>query len=415
MSGRRSVLVVVDVLAPTGSLRWAHQLAELWLRSGWAVDYLSLKVRDHREGRLLPPTGATITYGDTALRRFRRAFPVTLLRGMRAAVAADLVLAISEVGLSLPFGYLLARLSRRPFVVYTQSIVEHAQSVNLSRRQLPLWRFCLAHADAVLCVSPVVARSATRLGVQPARVTVVPTGLDVDATRRLGLPGGGRRLSGAAANSLVACGELYPHKGYDLLLRAVASVRATGRRVRVTLIGQGRERPALERLAQELGVADAVTFSGQVPNPLPEIARAGAFVHCARVEAVGLALLEAMALGVPTIAADCAAGGPRLVLDEGRLGRLVEPDSVSALAEAICAHLDDPARLAELAARGPAAVRERFLPGRSAAAALDVFTGLCESRRRLRFPAVRLPQRTKPDPNRAAGVGEGGQATGDRG
>ena len=99
-------------------------------------------------------------------------------------------------------------------------------------------------------------------------------------------------------------------------------------------------------------------------------------MHCAGTEAVGLVLLEAHALGVPTIAADCAAGGPDLVLDGGKFGRLVAPGSIAELADAICAHLDDPAQLAYQAREADGYLREQFLPSRSAAIILDLLTRL---------------------------------------
>lgn len=377
MKGTRGqhVLVVVDALVNNGSIRWAHQLAALWLRSGWAVEYLSLRPGADTRGKLEPPAGASVLYGDTAVRRFRWSFPRALLRAVRAATRADVVLVVSEVGLSVPFGYLVARLTRRRFVIYVQSIPEHAYAVHVTRRKRPLWRYCLTHADAVLCVSPVGAESAARLGVEWTRITVAPTGIDVDATRRLaGVDGNGRAPAGPA-ESLVACGELYRYKGYDLLIEALAEVHADGWPVRLTLIGQGGEEPALRRLAAELGVSSAVTFRGQLHNPLPEMARAGLFVHCARVEAVGLVMLEALSLGIPIVAADCPAGGPHMVLDGGKFGRLVEPESTAALAEAIRTHLEDPTQLARQATEAEAHLREQFLPERTARIVLDVLTG----------------------------------------
>jgi glycosyltransferase involved in cell wall biosynthesis len=370
--------MVVDTLNDGGSLRWAHQLATLWLNAGAVVGFFSLKrgVEGPRP-MLRPPAGASLTYGVTADRRFRWTFPRTLLRAVLTTAAADVVFAIGEVGLSLPFAYIVARLARRPFVVYVQSIPHNSHQSHLARRERPLWRYCLARADAVLCVSPNAAASATRLGVEPSKITVAPTGIDVDAARQRGLLPATGRKPGAVEPILVACGELYPHKGYDILIRALAKVHATGRPVRLILIGQGEEGPALKRLARDLGVSDRITFLGHVENPLPTIAQAAAFVHCARTEAVGLVLLEALALGVPTIAADCEAGGPRLVLAGGKFGHLVAPDSAQALADAICAHLDNPAHLADQASQAEAHLREHFLPERTAALILEVLTRLC--------------------------------------
>jgi glycosyltransferase involved in cell wall biosynthesis len=375
----RAVLVVNDSLTDNGSLRWALELSKLWLKDDWSVVYFTLKSRV--QGRPIPlPEGLSSFYGDTTGARYRTAMPKMLLRAVRAASASDVVLVCSEVPLSLPFAFLTSRIARRPFVVYVQSIPEHSQEIHLPPSLRQVWRRCLSHADAVLCVSPASAKSAARLGVSSARITVAPTGIDVDAARARALVDVARRRPCNNPPRLVACGELNPHKGYDILVRALASVRRTGRRVRLVLIGRGSERAALERLARDLAVFEDVTFLGHVEDPLPEIARADAFVHSARVEAVGLVLLEALALGVPTIAGDCEAGGPRMVLDGGRLGRLVEPESVTALAQAICAHLDNPTDLSCRARAADAYLREHFCPARTAAICRAIMRNVSGSR-----------------------------------
>jgi glycosyltransferase involved in cell wall biosynthesis len=383
-----SVLVVVDTLTDNGSLRWVHKLAALWLEASWAVGYFSLKRGVHGRPPLMPPAGASLTYGDTAVRRFRRGLPGAVLRALRAAKAADAVLVISEVELSLPFSYVIARLVRRPFAVYVQNIPERSHDTHLNRWRSPLWRHCLTHADAVLCVSPAGLESAARMGVERSKLTVASTGIDVDAVRRLGSPDGRGWLPHAAA-PLVGCGELYHRKGYDLLLRALADVRATGRQVRLVLIGNGEEESDLKRLARDLGLSDAVTFTGHLVDPLPEMVRSTAFVHCARVEGVPQVLLEAISLGIPTIATDCDGGGPRMILGSGAYGRLVEPESVPALVAAICAHLDNPLQLAQQAVDGEAYLRQQFSPARTAEIVLDVLTRLGESRPRRRGPLSR--------------------------
>ena len=125
---------------------------------------------------------------------------------MRAAAAADIVLALGEAGLSLPFAYIVARLARRRFVIYAQGIPDHSHEAHLSRRQRPLWRYCQARADAVVCVSPVAAASAMRLGVKSSRITIAYTGIDVDAVRQAGFHAEIGHSPGPAAPTLVACG-----------------------------------------------------------------------------------------------------------------------------------------------------------------------------------------------------------------
>jgi glycosyltransferase involved in cell wall biosynthesis len=376
-----SVLVVVDELTDNGSLRWIRQLCGLWVGAGWSVRWFSLKSRVDGEP-LLPPPNVALLYGDTKGARFRTSLPRLLPRLLRTAGACDVVLVISEVGLSMPMGYLAARVARRPFVAYVQSIPEHSLEIHVKRWVRRIWRHCLVRANAVLAVSPEAAASSVRLGVASERITVARTAIDVrDVQQRASVDAEYRRPGGNAP-VLVACGELHPRKGYDLLVRALASVRQTGRRATLVLIGRGKDQPALAQLANDLGVSDSVLFLGHVENPLPVLAEADVFVHAARVEAVGLVLLEAVALGVPVIAADCEAGGPRMVLAEGRLGRLVEPESVSALAEAICGHIDSPTELLKRVEHSDDYLREHFCPQRTSETCLGVFAAVLPLSRR---------------------------------
>jgi hypothetical protein len=210
------VLIINDSLCDNGSLRWAFDLARIWLEASWAVLHLALKPHDHGSP-LLPPAGVVSLYADTAGDRYRKALPRMLTRAIHAAKAVDVVLVCSEVPFSLPFGYVVARLTRRPFVLYVQSIPEHSHEINLSSCDRPIYRQGLVDADAVLCVWPKAAESAVRLGVSPAKLTVARTGIDVDSVRRRGLVDGGTMARRDGVARLVACGELGRHKGYDIL------------------------------------------------------------------------------------------------------------------------------------------------------------------------------------------------------
>ena len=108
---------------------------------------------------------------------------------------------------------------------------------------------------------------------------------------------------------------------------------------------------ALHALADELAVQESVQFAGAVAAPLPSVARADLFCLPSRHEGLPLALLEALALGVPTIAADCSSG-VHDALDGGRVGRLIAPDDVAALSQALSEHLRDPTDLRARATLG---------------------------------------------------------------
>ncbi|MEV4640432.1 glycosyltransferase [Actinoplanes sp. NPDC049548] len=149
---------------------------------------------------------------------------------------------------------------------------------------------------------------------------------------------------------LISIGSLeQPYKGIDVLLSAIALLRARGEMVTLTHVGDGRLRRRLEQLAERLGIADGVTFVGAVPGGAPvrdHLRAADLFVLPSRAEGLPRALIEAMALGLPAIGST-AGGTPELLPD----CRLVRPGDVSGLAAAIARLIRDPAAMERDSAR----------------------------------------------------------------
>lgn len=164
---------------------------------------------------------------------------------------------------------------------------------------------------------------------------------------------------------VIGVGELSARKDFAVLVQAFAQVRSK-RPCRLLLVGEGRQRKNLERLAAELGIADDVAFTGFVPNPYPYIRRANVLALTSRWEGMGVVLAEALGLGTQVIATDCPSG-PREVLQDGRVGRLATVGSVTEVAVAIEQTLDHP--FPESALRDAAA---RYRVDNSASAYLRV-------------------------------------------
>jgi glycosyltransferase involved in cell wall biosynthesis len=138
-----------------------------------------------------------------------------------------------------------------------------------------------------------------------------------------------------SAVKLIAVGRLAYEKGFDLLLRALKKVSNRGvAGWELNILGNGSLREELEKLNTKLELENQVHFLGHVPNPYPYMARSDLFVHASRWEGFGMVIVEALALGVPVIATSCP-GGPKEILDSGGYGRLVPPENLDALAEAI--------------------------------------------------------------------------------
>jgi glycosyltransferase involved in cell wall biosynthesis len=126
-------------------------------------------------------------------------------------------------------------------------------------------------------------------------------------------------------------------KDFPTLIRAFAELRAE-RDARLIILGDGEQRPALERLIEQLGLGDYADLPGFVANPFAYMRRAAVFALSSRWEGLPTVLVEAMACGTPSVATDCPSG-PREILDHGRWGTLVPVGDASALARGLDAAL----------------------------------------------------------------------------
>ncbi|WP_158657471.1 glycosyltransferase [Blastococcus saxobsidens] len=128
--------------------------------------------------------------------------------------------------------------------------------------------------------------------------------------------------------------RLSRQKGQDILLRALALARTDLPAVRLTLVGSGPDESDLRRLARELAIDDLVDFAGYTTDPTVYYRSADCFVLPSRWEGFGVVLVEALAFGLPLLAADCEFG-PADVISSPRIGDLVPVEDVTALAEGL--------------------------------------------------------------------------------
>ena len=163
------------------------------------------------------------------------------------------------------------------------------------------------------------------------------------------------------ARRLVSVGRLASVKAYDVLLRAFARVSHKRPRLSLTLVGDGPEREALERLAERLGVSSKVDFAGFRDDVPDLLSKQDLFVLSSRHEGISIAILEAMRAGLPVVATRVG-GVPDTVVD-GVTGVLVPPDDAPRLAEAIDRLLECPCSLRAIGAAGRAVQRRGFSLG----------------------------------------------------
>lgn len=204
----------------------------------------------------------------------------------------------------------------------------------------------LGNVDALVFVSDFMRREvlARVPEARHAQSTVIPNFVDdhykLDASRPEG--------------DLISIGTLEPRKNQQYLLEIVASARMQGARLRLTLVGDGPSRSALESYAVQLGVSDSTTFVGQVPHAARLIAGHKACIHVARLENLPIALVESLAYGAPIFAT--AVGGIPEVFDDGIEGRWLPLDDAETAARMVLEWWKDPSRM-KAASR---AARSRF-------------------------------------------------------
>ena len=162
-----------------------------------------------------------------------------------------------------------------------------------------------------------------RVRVPRKKLSVIPNGIDLDRFQPMRDRPRARQALGIGDGFIVgSAGRLAPEKNYGFLIRGIAQARLIDPRVRLALVGDGAERASLEQLAQELGVADAVSFLGwhrDVAHLLPAF---DLFAISSLGEGLPLAVLEAMACGIPVISTPV--GEMPSVLAGGRAGRLFD-------------------------------------------------------------------------------------------
>ena len=200
----------------------------------------------------------------------------------------------------------------------------------------------------------------TREHIQLSRIEVIYNGLDpspfVLHPSRFTLPQGWSVPPGAKVVGSV--GRLSPEKGQGWLLEALALLIHKGQDLHAVLVGEGRSLPDLQDQARHLGIAERVHFPGTRRDVRDWLVHFDLFVLPSEWEGVSLALLEAMASGLPVIASNTG-GTPEIVLD-GETGLLVPSRDPKSLAGAMQRLLEDPILCNQIGRSGQARVMESF-------------------------------------------------------
>ena len=276
-----------------------------------------------------------------------------------------------------PVGYAVGWTARRlgiPYIVYVNGgdLLREKKKAQSSRLKRATARRILGGAAGIAATSTWVAELAGEVMQQVGVESVPPVraldlGTDPDTFR----PDRDTRRLRAAwkigdAPVMLTVARLVPHKGQDVGIRALATLRAEFPDLRYVLVGEGHDEPRLRSLAASLVVSDNVIFAGALEDAdLPEAyATATVYLGASRldneinVEGFGISFLEASASGVPVVAGD--SGGVRSAVRDGTTGVVVPPENADAIAEAVGSFLRDEDRRTRFGLAGRHAVETHY-------------------------------------------------------
>ncbi len=340
----KNVLFFIPSLVGGGAEHFAVTLLNHLERSKFA---LSLAVLDTRKNEFLDRVPRDITFLDLGASRVRYALPkiVELIWRTRPDVVfstlGHLNLAISMLRPFLP--------GKTRFVARETAVVsELMRTEQWSALWSIAYRNFYRRFDTIICQSLDMRDDLVRnYRIPDGKIAIVNNPVDIERVRRLAscsvsLDASFEDSAGEGCPlHLVAAGRLVKQKGFDFLIEAVALSGL--KQLRVTVLGEGPLRGALEALAQAKGVASQFRFIGFQKNPYAYMARANAYVLCSRYEGFPNAMLEALACGVPVIATPTP-GGIREIAQSVQGVQVASAVSAEALA----------AELVEFARRSPA-------------------------------------------------------------
>lgn len=331
---RMRILFVLPRMVSGGVERITLTLAARFIAAGHTCE-LALR---RKEGDLLAEAEALMPVTELAPSSLLEFLPA-LARTLRAQQPTHVITAFSDVA---ALTWIALKLAGSPAALVhgvhnTHSrVIARPGAMGALRHWLEsrFAAFTYRHADAIVAVSEGVRQEVLQgFGVPPQRVTTIYNPVLSDAQLAAAREPGAGEGAAPRARRLVAVGRLTRQKGFDILVEALARVPKTPA-WHLDIWGEGPERPALEASIRLHRLQDFVSLRGYTADPLAAMRAADLYLLSSRHEGLPTVLIEALACGPQIIAADCP-HGPREILLEGELGRLVPPEDAGALAAAI--------------------------------------------------------------------------------
>jgi glycosyltransferase involved in cell wall biosynthesis len=250
----------------------------------------------------------------------------------------------------------------------------------LQRLLTPVLLRTLRRADRIIVADSSTISGSRFLAPFAAKCSVVPYGIDVEywSTCTPQEKIASDTLRQKYPRMILAIGRLVPYKGFAVLLRAMKGVDG-----HAVLIGEGSLRKRLEKLAEEIGVSNRVTFAGRLSDSEIKAhvhaARVLAFPSITKAEAFGIVQLEAMAAGIPVVNTALDSAVPHIAR-HGHEALTVRPNDPHTLAIALRRFLDEPSLAARLGEAGRIRARTEYSQEKYVSRMKDVYRDVVQQK-----------------------------------
>jgi len=315
-----------------GAERVMVTLANGFYRAGYDVDMVLVK----SGGVFINELAVGINIVDFGKSRTLFAL-IPLVHYLRLARPVAMLSTQIHVNLIAVFAYALARVPLNLFVREATTLSEYHKHIGtlISRIIILLANITYSASTKVIAPSQGVADDLIRsFGILPSKVVVIPNPLDFNLIHKyLNGPFPDLGLNNCRLPIILGVGRLDGQKDFTSLILAFSIVMKTNK-ARLIILGEGEDRKALQDLIKSLNLEKHVELKGFVENPFVYMRQATVFVLSSRFEGMPNTLLQALALGIPSVATDCPSG-PKEILEGGKWGRLIKVGDVNAMAEAI--------------------------------------------------------------------------------
>lgn len=327
------ITIVTAAIESGGAQRVIVQLLNKWINDGYKCSLVLLnkeedfykidqRVSIYRIGKL------SDNNAFDKIKRYKQ------VRDIVKKIKPDVVLSMpEEIGIYV-LGALLG--TRVPVVVSERNnpwIMPYKKVTRILRKIL------YPFAKGLIFQTEMVASFFTKG--QQKKGIVLPNPLDVSRLPEV--------YTGEREKVVVSAGRLESQKNFSLLIRAFAIFHEKHPDYRLVIYGEGRKRKELEILAADLLPEGCWSMPGRV-NDLPyRIGRCAVFALSSDYEGVPNVLIEAMAVGTPSVSTDCAPGGAATLIRSGENGILTPVGDLAALAEGLCYMAENPVEAAIMA------------------------------------------------------------------